>query len=174
MTAGKSIRLPRMRPIAVLALAAVTIVLAACSEVKTGTGTAGAKAPAAFDLGGVYRVDLHYGDFTYGSDCPPPARNSQPFDVSYRASAAGPNVTFKNLGQGFDLTGTGQPDGTVMLSGGYNPAPGFRQSGTLSGRWSPPNLQFQAGILSEITPPQGPKQTCTTTAKATGKATSTT
>ncbi len=163
------------------ALVALAVVVAACNEKTSSTGSAGtssgaapAQSQAGFNLGGVYQVNLHYGNFTFGPECPPAARNSQPFDVSYRASAQGSTVTLKNLGQGFDMTGTGQSDGTLSLSGGMDLAPGVRQSGTLKGRWSPQQLDFEAGILFEMTPPQGAKQTCSVKAKATGSATRTT
>ncbi len=158
-------------------LLALALVVAACEQTSSSGSSPGATpaaSQAGFNLGGVYRVDLHYGNFTFGSECPPQTRNTQPFDVSYRASADGANVTLKNLGQGFDMTGAGQRDGTLSLSGGMDLAPGVRQSGTLKGRWSPPQLDFEAGILFEMTPPQGAKQTCNVKARATGTATKTT
>ena len=172
-----------------VATLALAVIASACDSQKSATPgqsqasgnqsstiqTSPASQGNAFNLGGVYQVNLHYDSFTYGPECPPQARNSQPFDVSYRASAQGANVTLKNLGQGFDMTGTGQPDGTLSLSGGMDLVPGVRQSGTLKGRWAPQQtLTFEAGILLEMTPPQGAKQTCNVKAKATGSATRTT
>ena len=98
----------------------------------------------------------------------------QPFVVSYRATAEGPNVTFKNLGQGFDMTGTGQPDGTLSLSGAMTLAPGLIQSGTLLGQWTPQKLDFAATIKFDVTPAQGPKMTCSVKSHATGAAAPTT
>jgi hypothetical protein len=72
------------------------------------------------------------------------------------------------------MAGTGERDGTLSLSGGMDLVPGVRQSGTLKGRWSPPQLDFEAGIQFEMTPPQGAKQTCNVKARATGTATKTT
>jgi hypothetical protein len=98
----------------------------------------------------------------------------QPFLVSYRASADGTNVTFKNLGQGFDMTGTGLTDGTLNLSGSMTLAPGAVQSSTLIGRWTPQKLDFATTIKLELTPAQGPKMICNVKGRATGAATPTT
>jgi hypothetical protein len=157
------------------ALLALAVMVSACDQASSSASSAAPKSSpsqAGFNLGGVYRVDLHYGNFKPGPECPP--GSAQPFDVSYRASAEGANVTLKNLGQGFDMTGTGQRDGTLSLSGGMDLGPVARQSGTLKGRWSPPQLDFEAGIRLEITPQQGPKTICNVVARATGTATKTT
>jgi hypothetical protein len=169
----------------VAAVAAAVSALVACdlggTSGSSGSGQAKPAAPAApakpavFSLGGVYRVDLQYAAFEYGDDCPATMKNSsQPFTVSYRASADGPNVTFKNLGQGFDMTGTGQPDGTMNLAGGMSLGPGINQSSTLLGKWSQQKLDLAATIKYEIAPAQGAKTTCNVKSKATGPVSTTT
>jgi len=163
-------------------LLALTIALGSCGNDKgsnqsghssgASTSSPAAGAGNGFNLGGVYRVDLHYSNFSFRPDCHPSAGSMVPFDLSYRASASGSRVAFRSLdGRTFDLAGAAQPDGTLSLSGSRQAVPGFHESGTLKGRWSPPHLEFVADIVYAITPAEGPKQGCTFKAKAAGTAT---
>lgn len=166
----------------VLLSSLVLTLAAACGGSSSGTGSPGpgsgtatpaTKAPAtpAGFLGGIFRVDLKYDSFVFGDKCGPNAVT--PFSVSYRASADGSNVTFKNLGQGFDMIGSGQPDGTLSLAGGYSPTPGLQQNSTLKGSWNQKNLDL-AATIDFIATQQGGTFTCTVQARATGPVTTTT
>ncbi len=165
------------------AVAAATVALAACDFGGTSGSSGGGQGkpaapakPAVFSIGGVYRVDLQYSGFEYGDDCPAAMRNTvQPFTVSYRASADGSNVTFKNLGQGFDMKGTGQPDGTMNLAGSMPLGGGITQSSTLLGKWNAQKLDLAATIKFEgFQSPQGANGSCSVKSKAAGPVTTTT
>jgi hypothetical protein len=166
-----------------VALAAITIALVACDfGGGSGSGSSGGGAqskpaapaapakPAVFNMGGSYRVDLQYSAFEYGDDCPASMKGTfQPFTVSYKASADGGNVTFKNLGQGFDMIGTAQPDGSMNLAGSMPLGGGITQSSTLLGKWSSQKLDLAATIKYDgFQTPQGAKGSCNVKSKATG------
>jgi hypothetical protein len=139
--------------LAVLLSSVVFILVAACGGSSSGPATAtgqsssAPKAPASV-LGGTFKVDLTYDNFTFGQKCGPNAVT--PFTVSYRASADGSNVTFKNLGQGFDMIGTAGSDGTLALAGGFTMPSGVKQTSTLNGPWNKKALDLAATINFEF------------------------
>jgi len=137
---------------AVLLSSVVLILMAACGGSSSGPTAPGQPASApkapANALGGVFKVDLTYDNFVFGKMCGPNAVT--PFTVSYRASADGSNVTFKNLSQGFDMTGTAAADGTLALAGGMTISGGVKQSSTLNGPWNKKALDLAATINFEL------------------------